>query len=386
MILDRTRVILHLDMDAFFASVEQRDQPQLRGRPVVVGASPDRRGVVCAASYEARAFGIRSAMPSRTAVRLCPEAIFVRPRMAVYREESMRIRAILERFGGRIQQVSIDEAYLDWTEMVPPTTDADQRILDAIPRARDLRSAIRTERGLTASVGLSCNKLLAKLASDRDKPDGFTLVKPSEILAFLRPLPVASLHGVGAVTAAALGAAGFHTVADLQDRPAELPDTLGSFRETLRRYAVGDDDRPVAEVEMSKSISSETTFARDTDSRPVLRAVLRQQAAEIEAKLRAENLAARTVRVKVRYSDFTTLTRQQSFPEPVDEAGEIYRRACHLLRLHHLVCRPLRLIGLGVLGLTAPSTQLVLPWPPTNQTGRFEPGSGPGAPTSGPGP
>ncbi|GAB4239794.1 MAG: DNA polymerase IV [Candidatus Methylacidiphilales bacterium] len=357
------RVILHIDMDAFFASVEQRDRPELKGFPVVVGAPPDRRGVVCAASYEARAFGIRSAMPSRTAARLCPQAVFLRPRMSVYREESSRIRTILERFGGRIQQVSIDEAYLDWTEVISEGKDPDACVLAAVPQAEAMRQAIHSARGLTASVGLSDTKLLAKLASDFKKPNGFTTVRPSEKRMFLRPLPVSSLHGVGAVTAAALQAAGFARVGDIQDRPGQLPETLGSFADTLRRYALGEDDRPVAEAENSKSISSETTFARDTESRPLLRAVLRQQATEVEARLAAENLAARTVRVKVRYSDFTTLTRQQSFPEPIRDAGEIYRRACHLLRRHQLVRRPLRLIGLGVLGLTEPSGQLELPWP-----------------------
>lgn len=357
-----TRVILHLDMDAFYASVEQRDHPHLRGQPVIVGAAPDRRGVVCAASYEARAFGIRSAMPSRTAARLCPHGIFLRPRMSAYREESARLRAILESFGGRIQQVSIDEAYLDWTETLPASLSPDERVRAAVPRAQELRATIRRQRGLTASVGLSDCKLLAKLASDFRKPDGFTLVLPSEKQDFLRPLPVQALHGVGPATAAALKAAGFHTVADLQDRPAELPDTLGSFIETLRRYALGEDDRPVAETDLAKSISSETTLARDTDSRPVLRAVLRQQAVEIAAKLRRDHLAARTVRVKVRYSDFTTLTRQESFPQPMDQADDLYRCACGLLRRHRLVSRPLRLLGLGVLGLTAPSPQLNLPW------------------------
>jgi DNA polymerase-4 len=351
------RVIMHLDMDAFYASVEQRDHPELKGRPVMVGAAPDRRGVICAASYEARVFGVRSAMPSRTAQQLCPHGVFVRPRMNAYLEESRQIRAILATSGAVVQQVSIDEAYLDLTHLLPDLP-ADEKVLAARPIGQDLKARILNERQLTATVGLSNNKFMAKLASDFQKPDGFTIVLPSHKIDFLRPLPVDRIHGVGAVTAAALQAAGFQTIADLQDRPDDYPVQLGSFSQTLRLYALGLDDRPVAERASSKSISSETTFVRDTESRPILRNVLRQQAREIADRLQEEGLAAKGVRVKVRYSDFTTLTRQQSFPEAIHDAQEIYRRVCHLLRQHRLVSRPIRLIGAGVIHLSPPSRQL----------------------------
>jgi DNA polymerase-4 len=340
-------------MDAFYASVEQRDRPELRGRPVVVGAPPDRRGVVCAASYEARKFGVRSAMPSRTAARLCPGAVFIRPRMDHYRDESRRIMAIVAETGAVIQQVSVDEAYLDISP--PPCdgadTDPDDALFRSLPVARALKARILRERSLSASIGIASNKLLAKLASDFQKPGGLTLIPERDKVAFLRPLPVRSLHGVGEVTGKVLAGAGIHTVGDLQDHPGDLRPLVGSWGTTLRRFAFGDDDRPLELGDDIKSISSENTFERDTEDRAVLRQCLREQADEISGKLERRRLAAATVHVKVRYGDFTTLTRQCSRDEPVVAARDIYRLACWLLGTNRLVHRPLRLLGVGVSGL-----------------------------------
>jgi DNA polymerase-4 len=344
------RVIFHLDMDAFYASIEQRDNPALRGKPVIVGSPPTQRGVVCAASYEARKFGVRSAMPSMTAGRLCPKGVFIRPRMDYYREESREIMKIVARSGAAIEQVSIDEAYLDLSARCPED-DADESLYRAVPLAKELKKQIVAERGLTASIGIAGNKLLAKLASDFNKPDGLTLVPERDKVLFLRPMPVRVIHGVGKVTEQVLHQAGIHSVGDLQDYRSDLRALVGSFGPKLKQFALGEDDRPLELGDEIKSISNEETFLKDTDDRAVLRKCLREQAADISARLKRRRLAAKTVQVKIRYGDFTTLTRQISVEEPVTEAAEVYRLGCFLLAREKLVSRPLRLIGLGVSGL-----------------------------------
>ncbi|MBL9113786.1 MAG: DNA polymerase IV [Verrucomicrobiaceae bacterium] len=362
--MSQPRVIFHLDMDAFYASVEQRDNPQWMGLPVIVGSPPDRRGVVCAASYEARKFGVRSAMPSSTAGRLCPDGVFVRPRMEVYRDESRQIMSIVKRFAGElIQQVSVDEAYLDVTGKVEPTSDNDSLLESALTIAREIKQTIKAERRLTATIGVAPNKLLAKIASSNFKPDGLTLVKESGKAAFMRPLPVGAIHGVGKVTEGTLVRAGFKTVADLQDTDRDLRSIVGSWGPELKRMAFGEDDRELDLGDDIKSISSENTFLKDTADRVVLRKCLREQADEITEKLRKRRLAAVTVQVKVRYSDFTTLTRQLSVEEPIEDSKQVYRLACWLLARHDLVRRPLRLIGVGVSGLHEVTLrQLTLPF------------------------
>ncbi|HEY3860756.1 MAG TPA: DNA polymerase IV [Verrucomicrobiae bacterium] len=350
------RVIFHLDMDAFYASVEQRDQPSLRGRPVIVGAPPTQRGVVCAASYEARKFGVRSAMPSATAGRLCPGGSFVRPRMDHYREESRHIMRIAAETGAIVEPVSIDEAYLDASSL-SQAEDADASLFAAMPMARDVKKRILAERGLTATIGIAANKLLAKIASDHKKPDGLTIIAESEKKQFLRPLPVRALYGVGKVTEQTLNEAGIATVGDLQDYPGDLRALAGSFGSKLRQFALGEDDRPLEIGNEIKSISNEETFLNDTEDRRTLRACLREQAADISARLKHRRLAAHTVQVKVRYSDFTTLTRQFSVEEPMTEPADIYRLACFLLGREKLVSRPLRLLGVGVSNLREPSNQ-----------------------------
>ncbi len=348
-------------MDAFYASIEQRDHPELRGRPVIVGSPPTQRGVVCAASYEARAFGVRSAMPSVTAGRLCPKGVFLRPNMERYRQESALIMRILGQSGSAIEQVSVDEAYLEFSELCQGQ-NADASLERALPFAREMRARIRSERGLTASVGIAANKLLAKLASDHQKPDGLTLIRDSEKVRFLRPLQVRALYGVGRVTAEQLNEAGIITVADLQDYKGDLRLLVGSFAQTLKGFAFGEDDRPLDFNAEVKSISSENTFLVDTDDRKVLRSTLRTQAEEIAAELHQKRLAAKSVQVRVRYSNFTTLTRQLTFEDPTADAAAIYRFACHLLGRHKLVHRPLRLLGVGVSHLVPPAQQLLLPF------------------------
>ena len=355
------RVILHLDMDAFYASVEQRDNPALMGKPVIVGSPPTQRGVVCASSYEAREFGVRSAMPSITAGRLCPRGIFIRPRMDAYREESRAIMRIVVETGAAVEQVSVDEAYLDLSEAHQRATQ-DESLLAALPLARELKQRIFAERKLTTSIGVAGNKMLAKLGSDFSKPNGLTLIPERDKVEFLRPLPVRSIHGVGKVTEQVLVNAGIKTIGDLQDFRGDLRALVGSWAPTLKRYAFGEDDRPLHLGDDPKSISNENTFLNDTDDRRVLRDCLREQSEDVARSLTRKRLEAQTVQVKVRYSDFTTLTRQISVEDPISDAAEIYRLAAHLLAREKLVDRPLRLLGIGVSGLVPPTAkQLPLP-------------------------
>ena len=354
------RVIAHLDMDAFYASVEQRDNPDLSGKPVIVGVPPTQRGVVCAASYEARKFGVRSAMPSITAKRLCPDGCFVRPRMAAYRDESDHIMRIITSTGAIVEQMSVDEAYLDLSAECQ-AEDADASLRRALPLALKLKVQIRSERRLTATIGIASNKLLAKIASDYQKPDGLTLISEREKVAFLRPLPVRALYGVGKVTEQVLLKAGLQRIGDLQDYRGDLRALLGSYASQLKQFAKGEDARPLALGDEIKSISGEETFLKDTDDRKMLRACLKEQASDIETRLKHRRLGAHTVQVKVRYGDFTTLTRQISMEEPLTDASDIYRLACFLLGRERLVSRPLRLLGLGVSNLREPAArQLVL--------------------------
>jgi DNA polymerase-4 len=350
------RVIFHLDMDAFYASVEQRDDPSLKGKPLIVGAPPTQRGVVCAASYEARKFGVRSAMPSATAGRLCPQGIFVRPRMDSYRAESQRIMQIVSRTGATVEQMSIDEAYMDLSALCQ-AEDLDASLLKSRPLAQALKGQILSERQLTATIGIASNKLLAKIASDHQKPDGLTLISDKEKVQFLRPLPVRALYGIGKVTEQTLHQAGIVTIGDLQDYNGDLRALVGSFGPKLRQFAFGEDDRPLEIGDEIKSISNEETFLKDTDDRKVLRKCLRDQAEDISMRLKRRRLGAYTVQVKVRYSDFTTLTRQFSVEEAIAEAADIYRLGCFLLGRENLVSRPLRLLGLGVSSLCEASGQ-----------------------------
>lgn len=337
------RIIVHVDMDAFFAQVEVLDNPQYRGLPLIVGGDPRKqRGVVATCSYEARAFGVRSAMPIRQAVKLCPQAIFVRPRMARYREISRRIREVLSAFTPAVEAISIDEAFLDMTGCEYPYASAWHM-------GRELKNRIREETGLIASVGIGPNKFVAKLASDRGKPDGLVVVEVSRLDDFLSPLPVQSLWGVGAKTARKLAEAGIFTVADVRRCAVSrlcrlLGDSLGQH---MHRLAFGIDPRPVQPETEAKSLGRETTFSRDIPDGPELRTWLARLTAEVGRRLRRAGLAARTVTVKIRYPDFETHTRSHSLPRPFRDDDRLFREASRLLDSLQLD-RPLRLLGVYV--------------------------------------
>ena len=350
------RVLFHIDMDAFYASVEQRDNHALLGKPVIVGAPPTQRGVDWAASYAARKFGDRSAMASITAGRLCPKGVFVRPRMDAYREESRRIMEIIADTGAIVEQMSVDEAYVDLSAFCQ-AEDADASLQKALPIALELKRRIKAERSLSATIGIAANKLLAKLASDHQKPDGLTLITEKDKVQFLRPLLVRALYGVGKVTEQVLNGAGIKTIGDLQDYRGDLRAIVGSFAGQLKSFAFGVDDRPLELGDEIKSISGEETFLQDTEDRKILRRCLMEQAEDISRRLKRKQLGAHTVQVKVRYGDFTTLTRRITVEEPLTEAKEIYRLGCFLLGREKLVSRPLRLLGLGVSSLREPTGQ-----------------------------
>ena len=354
------RVLFHVDMDAFFAAVEQRDRPELRGKPVIIGAQPDRRGVVATASYEARRFGVKSAMPSVTAGRLCPQGIFIKPRIDVYRAESEQIMAILADYTPLVEQVSVDEAYLDVSACVREPDP-----LVAVPAshrlARELKLRIFRERGLTASIGVASNKFLSKVGSDFQKPNGLTLIPEQEKRAFLRPLPVRAIPGIGPVSAARLLEHSLQTIGDIQDStPERLRAAVGSFAEALHALSLGEDDRELSFDSERKSISSEHTFNVDTSDPRVLNATLLDLAEDVAETLGRKNLTAFTLQVKVRYADFTTLTRQTTLQEPVSGSAEIYRTIRHLLKKEKLLMGPIRLLGVGSSNLAAPSGQMQL--------------------------
>ena len=332
-------------MDAFFASVEQRDNPELRGKPVLVGGSPKGRGVVAAASYESRVFGCRSAMPMRTAVRLCPHAEIVRPRFSRYREVSSQVMSIFREVSPLVEPLSVDEAFIDVSHRVRE---------GAMPAelGQWIRERVTRETELTVSCGVATSKSVAKIASDQDKPDGLTVVAPGTEAAFLAPLPISDLWGVGPKTAERLRGAGIETVGDLSERPLTwLIDRFGSRGEWFWKLARGLDDRDVSVERETKSISSETTFAEDVGSESQLSAVASEQASSVAKRLAEHGFRARTVQMKLRLSDFTTFTRQRTLSSSTSDAATIERTALSLLREQLSPVRKFRLIGVGVLGL-----------------------------------
>ncbi len=319
--------ILHVDLDAFFAAVEQRDRPELRGKPVIVGGGgPHDRGVVSAASYEARRFGIRSAMPLRTAGRLCPRAVFLPVDGAKYSAVSRQVMAILRRFTPRVEQISIDEAFLDVAGSEPLFGSPEEI-------AGRIRAAIQDELHLTASVGVATTKLVAKVASDLRKPDALVVVPPGEEAAFLAPLGIERLWGVGPRTRDMLAEYGVRTIGDLAHLPADtLERRLGRHGPELLARACGVDPSPVGDDREAKSVGHEHTFDVDTASAEVIERTLLALADGVAGRLRAGHLRARTVAVKVRASDFTTLTRQRTLPQATDETDVIWRTALDLAR------------------------------------------------------
>jgi DNA polymerase-4 len=347
-------VILHIDLDAFFAAVEVLQDPRLAGKPVIVGGRPQDRGVVASASYPARAFGVRSAMPTSRALALCPEAIVIPPRHRLYGEYSRRVMEILSQSAPVVEQVSIDEAYLDLTDQVP-TWDS------AVEAAHKIQRRIREEVGLSASLGVATNKLVAKVASDRNKPGGLTLVPPGDEALFLAPLPVRVLWGVGPVTEKKLATMRVITVGDLAQVPEEtLRARFGRHGIEMARQARGVDDRPLVVEHSVKSISQERTFARDLADAELLSRQLWQLSQELSLRLQRSALAAGTIAIKLRYADFTTLTRQVALPVPTHDAQEIYRTASMLLHRVWRQGQPVRLLGVAGRQLAPPAGQLPL--------------------------
>ncbi|AKH19468.1 DNA polymerase IV [Sedimenticola thiotaurini] len=339
----RIRWIMHVDMDAFYASVEQRDHPEYRGLPVVVGAQPGRRGVVSTCSYEARVFGIRSAMPISDAYRRCPDAVYLRPDMPRYVEVSRQVLEVLADISPVIEQVSVDEAYLDITgleRLYGPPRSIGERV----------KERVRERTGLNCSVGIGPNRLIAKLASDYDKPDGLTIVDVNEVERFLDPMPVSNLRGVGPRNLKTMARLGIKTVQQLRALPLDqLNSYFGdSMGESLYRQARGVSSDRVGEQSGRQSLSKETTFNEDITDQEQLRATLRGLAAEVGRSLRQAGLKGNVVTLKLRLSGFETHTRQRRLSSPGNADATLFRVAWELFQSSAFVRRPVRLIGLGV--------------------------------------
>lgn len=336
-------MILHIDMDAFYASVEQRDNPSLVGKPVIVGGSAEGRGVVAAASYEAREFGVHSAMAAARAKRLCPHAVFIKTRIDYYAAVSRQIREIFERFTPLVEPLSLDEAFLD-------ASGSEAIFGSSAEIGRQIKQSLRDELGLVASVGVAPNKFVAKIASDLKKPAGFVVVEPGEIQAFLDPLQVGRLWGVGKVTGQVFERLAIRTIGQLRQMPLEtLNDLFGSSGQHYWQLAHGIDDRRVVPDREAKSISNETTFAEDIADMDVLRAWLVDLVEQVARRLRRHDLRGRTVELKVRFADFKTISRSLTLAKPTNITQELLDAGVELLtkRLpsRHL---PIRLLGFGV--------------------------------------
>lgn len=354
------RVILHLDLDAFFCSVEEIQNPTLRGKPFAVGGKPDERGVVASCSYAARAFGVRSAMPMSRALRLCRNLIIVPGRHKLYREHSEKVMEKLRGLTPLVEQISVDEAFLDLSDI-----QADKTRL-----ALDLQRIIQTELNLPSSVGISSNKLVAKIATEVGKksskkknepPFGFTVVPEGDEAKFLAPLPADMLWGVGPKTNARLAELGIHTIGDIAAWPQkELIHLFGENGRDLWNHANGVDNRPIVTEYETKSVSQETTFSVDIRDEKTLLKTLREQARDVARQLRKNDLAGRTVKIKIRWPDFTTLSRQITLPTLTDNEDEIYHSAVKLMQSVRKPNQAVRLIGVGVSGLGAPVRQLSL--------------------------
>lgn len=366
-VAEAARRIIHIDMDAFYASVEQRDRPALRGRPVAVGGRPEGRGVVAAASYEARKFGVRSALPMARAVRLCPDLVIVPPDFRKYRAISQEVFDLFRAVTPAVEPLSLDEAYLDVTENA-----WDEKL--ATPVARRLKAQIRERTGLTASAGVAPNKFLAKVASGWRKPDGLTVVAFERVEVFLQQLPVGAAWGVGPVTERRLRTAGIERLVDLRTVDDDtLRGLVGSQAAGLRRLAHGIDDRPVVANRRRKSRSSEHTYATDLVDIATIRNEIERLAGGTAAWLESASVRARTVTIKVRYGDFKTITRSDTGRLPTGEADDITRRARALLDRTDAGRRPVRLLGVGVHGLVpARPADATTEWPGLWATARGE--------------
>ncbi len=352
---DRTatgiRKVIHVDMDAFYASVEQRDEPSLRGKPVAVGGSSDR-GVVAAASYEARKFGVRSAMPSVRAAKLCPDLVFRKPRFDVYKAVSQQIRAIFLDYTPHVEPLSLDEAYLDVTD--------DVRGIGSATRIADLiRKRIRAETGLTASAGVSYNKFLAKIASDQNKPDGICVIRPGEGTAFVASMPVRRFHGIGPRGAEKMATLGIETGGDLREKGLPfLREHFGSLADYLYRAARGIDLRQVKADRPRKSVGGERTFERDISSGSALRETLERIIEIVWERIERGGASGRTVTLKMKFNDFTPITRSRSFPRPVAGKAEFAQSARALLDAQLPLAKPVRLMGLTLSELEGEEPEL----------------------------
>jgi DNA polymerase-4 len=356
-----SRAIVHVDLDAFYAAVEVLDRPELSGLPVIVGGS-ERRGVVAAASYEARKFGVHSAMPTATAKRLCSHGVFLPVRMERYAEASARVFAIYRRFTPLVEPLSIDEAFLD-------VTGCGKLFGSATDVARKIREAVRAETGLTVSAGVAPNKFLAKIASDLGKPDGLVVVPPGEEQAFLDPLPVGRLWGVGKVTEEALRRRGVRTIGALRALPhGEMVRSFGAHGEHLYALARGIDERPVETEREAKSIGHEETYDRDLREPASMRREILSLSQRVSERLRTHGVRGKTVTLKVKYHDFVQVTRAATLADATDDGGTIYRCALELLSGTEAGPRPVRLLGVSVsrfaaaggLGSAAPMEQIPL--------------------------
>ncbi len=346
---DTVRRILHIDMDAFYASVEQRDRPELRGKPVAVGGDPEHRGVVAAASYEARVFGVRSAIPMARAVRLCPSLVIVPPDFSRYRAVSQDVFKMFRAVTPLVEPLSLDEAYLDVTENA-----WGERLGREV--ALRLKAQIRETLGITASAGVAPNKFLAKIASAWKKPDGLTVIAPERVERFLQQLPVDALWGVGPVTAARLRERGIERLVDVRAAdPAVLREAIGSQSDWLRQLADGHDDRLVVPNRAAKSCGTENTFAQDLTRLEEIHEAIDEMARDAAAWLQKKSLLCRTVTIKVRYSDFSTVTRSHSQTPPTNDPDAIAARARALLDRTEAGRRPVRLLGASVHNLRDPA-------------------------------
>lgn len=358
------RKIIHIDMDAFYASVECRDEPSYRGKPLVVGGLPEHRGVVCAASYEAREYGIHSAMPSRLAVQRCPQLIFLRPRFDVYREVSDQIREIFFRYTDLVEPLSLDEAYLDVTENKLGMPSASLL-------AQEVQQHIRDETQLTASAGVSINKFLAKTASAFRKPNGFFLIPPAMAESFVLKLPIEKFYGIGPVTADKMRSLGIYNGNDLKAwSEVDLLRAFGKVGSYYYGIARGIDDRPVEANRVRKSIGAEESFAADLTSRPSMLAALEEIAATLEKRAQSSNTAGKTITLKAKYADYVSVTRSRTLPTSIFAAADLMLHAVELLATTEVETRYARLLGLALSNLdneppTASDTQqLSLPLMP----------------------
>jgi DNA polymerase IV len=338
------RTIAHVDMDAFYASVEVHDDPSLAGLPLVVGGPPEKRGVVAAASYEARRFGVHSAMPMGKAMGLCPGLVRISPRMSRYREMSENVFGLLKTFSAMVEPLALDEAFVDLSGLGLGQPEA---------VGMQMKTAVHQETGLTASVGIGPNKFVAKLATEVQKPDGLTIVPPERAVGFVQAMPVEKLWGVGEKTGQKLRRLGYETAADLaRAEPSALKRAFGLLGLRLHELAWARDERPVVPDAEAKSVSRELTFVKNQRNFALLDGILRGLCGEVSEQLRKAHLVGRTVNLKIRYGDFTTVTRQETLGHPSDEPSEIHEAASRLLIMEHAADhRPVRLMGVGVTGL-----------------------------------